>query len=118
MIEIKIPKEIQAYETKFIGMFTFRQSVCLALTVPVCIWIFNNFKDQSMDLAGGLCMIPAAFAWLFGWLKIYGMRFEEFIMTAAVSSVIAPMRRKYMTNNIYSRSGKKKKYKKSKNAVK
>lgn len=129
MIEIKIPKNINEYDPKFIGMFTFRQSIALAITLPICIWIFNEFKDVSMDLAGGLCMIPAAFAWLFGWFKIYNMRFEQFLMTAAINCIIAPTKRKYMTDNIYTRVykdddkqnnkavKKKKKYKKSKQAI-
>ncbi len=127
MIEVKMPKEIRNYETHFIGMFTFRQSVCLAVTIPVCIWIFNTFKEQSMDLACGLCVIPAVFAWLFGWLRIYGMRFEEFLAAAAVNTIIAPTKRRYETNNvygcIYDEINKKKKtplkkYRKSKYAMK
>ena len=39
-IEIKINKDVGSYEAKFIGPFTKRQDICIALAAPVCWWIY------------------------------------------------------------------------------
>lgn len=134
-IEIKIPKEINKYEAKFIGPFTLRQSVALVVALPVSVILYNLLRQYApMELASIVCLVPAAAAYLFGWFKPYGMKFEEFLRSVFISSFVAPSKRKYKTENYFaklaeaiekeerqakeSQKGKKKtKYKRSREAI-
>lgn len=136
-IEVKIPKEINTYEAKFIGPFTMRQSVALLIALPACIVVYNFLKEyMSTDVVVFFLMIPAGVAYLFGWCKPYGMKFEKFLSNVFISAFVAPSKRKYVTNNYYSTLAKKireeekierqekgggsskKKYRRSKDAIK
>lgn len=102
MIEIKIPKEINKYEAKFIGPFTMRQSVCLGIGLPVSIGLYALLKPHlGVDLAGFIIIIPAVLCYLFGWHKPYGMRFEKYLQSVFVGAVLAPTKRVYKTENYY-----------------
>lgn len=134
-IEIKIPKEINRYEAKFIGPFTMRQSIALVIALPICVVIYNFArKYMPMDVACVFCFIPGGVAALFGWVKPYGMHFEKFLQSVFISSFVAPSKRKYCTENYFSiladaiakeeraaeqtTKKKKAKYKRSKKAIK
>ena len=102
MIEIEIPKDISKYEAKLVSSFTTRQVGCLiaagALTIPT----FLALKDVlPRDLASLLILIIAVPFILVGWVKPYGMNFEQFVKTAFVSNVLSPKKRKYVTMNVY-----------------
>lgn len=104
MIEIKIPKEINRYEAKFIGPFTLRQSVCLLIALPTCVVLYNALIAVApSDVAMFICLIPAGIAFLFGWFKPYGMKLEVFLRTVFISAFVAPTKRKYCTENFYSK---------------
>lgn len=136
-IEIKIPKEINRYEAKAVGPFTLRQLICLLICLPICVGIFLLAKPYvGYDIAGFFVLPPAGIAFLFGWYKPYGLKFEKYIKTMFVNSFIAPSKRAYKTENFYAnllkeinkddslslspgnKKGKKhKKYKRSKDAI-
>ena len=132
MIEIYINKDVGSYQAKFIGPFTLRQTICLAVASPFCWMIYKYLSPAlSPDIAGFFVVIPAGIAWVFGWLRPYGMPMEKFLHSIFVSMVLAPSVRKYETVNQHeaaltvlsqasSRSAKKakSKYKVSKEAVK
>lgn len=102
MIEIKIPKEINRYEARFIGPFSLRQFICLLLGLPACVGLFLLLKPYvGPDLAGFFLVIPGGIAWLFGWYKPYGMKFEKYMQTVFVNSFLAPSKRVYKTENYY-----------------
>lgn len=146
-IEIKMPKEINKYEAKAVGMFSMRQLLCLFICMPICVGLFILVKPYvGTDIAGFVVIPPAAVGWLFGWYKPYGMKFEKYMKTVFVNSFLAPTKRLYKTENYYAgilkeiekeeeaealraleeatgkkakpRSEKKKKYKRSKLAIK
>lgn len=100
MIDIRIPKEIRRYEAKFVGPFTLRQTICVGIGLPTCILLYNCLLPFiSRDLIIFFLLLPAAATFLFGWVKPYGMRFEEFFFSAVINNFIAPRRRKYVTVN-------------------
>ena len=102
MIEVKIPKELDQYEAKFVGSLTLRQTVCVLCAFPVGIFLFNLTKPYvGVDTAGFLCLIPAVVAYLFGWKKPYGMKFEVFLRSVFITTVLAPSKRKYKTENYF-----------------
>ena len=101
-IEIKIPKEINKYEAKAMGPFTLRQGICVLICLPVCVGIYLLTKPYvGVDIAGFLVIPPAVVAYLFGWYKPYGIKFEKYIKTVYISSFLAPSKRVYKTENYY-----------------
>lgn len=135
MITIRIPKEIRQYEAKFVGPLTMRQTICVSVGLPICILLYNCLHSFiSRDLMGFFLLLPAAAIFLFGWVKPYGMKFEQFFFSAFINNFIAPRRRKYITVNQHEsrlkaikksealdnnkQSHKKQKYIKSKSAIK
>lgn len=102
MIEVNIPKDLDHYEAKFVGPFTLRQSICIVCALPIGIFLFNlTKKSLGVDVAGFICLIPAGIAYLFGWLKPYGMKFEVFVRSVFITTVLAPSKRKYKTENYF-----------------
>lgn len=100
MIEIHINKDVGSYEAKFIGPFTMRQTICVAIAAPICWFIYTTVSPKvSGDAAGFLMFIPAVIAWIFGWTKPYGMRPEMFVRSIFINMVLAPANRKYKTDN-------------------
>lgn len=103
-IEIKIPKEINRYEAKFIGPFTLRQTLCLVTCLPIGVGLYILVKPYvGSDLAGFFVIPPAGVGYLFGWYKPYGMKFEKYLQSVFVNSFLAPSKRVYKTENYYAR---------------
>lgn len=101
-IEIKIPKEINRYEAKAVGPFTFRQLISLVVCMPFCVGFYVLLSPViGTDLAGFVAMIPGGVAYCFGWYKPYGMKFEVYMKSAFVNSFLAPSKRLYKTENLY-----------------
>ena len=100
MIERYITKDVGSFQTKFLGPFTFRQTVCLTLSAPICWSIYKYLSPVlSTDLTGFLIFIPASIAVAVGWLRPYGMPVEKFLKSVIISMVLAPRDRKYRTVN-------------------
>lgn len=105
MIEIHINKDVGSYDAKFIGPFTMRQTVCIVIAAPIC-WLIYKVTSPvvSGDVAGFFMAIPAAIAWMFGWLRPYGMRTEKFVQSVFITMMLAPANRKYKTRDAYDES--------------
>ena len=62
MFQVQIPKDIQKYETKWIGPFNGRQCVCLlialALGVPLYLIVSKSFGSQ----AGIIAVVPILYS--------------------------------------------------------
>lgn len=102
MIEIEIPKDIRKYESKFIGPFTLRQTICVGIAAACSITIYNTVgKLLIQDMRAPLCFIAAAPALLAGWYKPYGLPLEKFLKVIIVTMILAPTKRLYKTANIY-----------------
>lgn len=104
-IEININKDVGSYDAKLIGPFTARQSICVVIAAPIC-WAIYTYTAPLLtpDVAGFLTAIPAGIAYLFGWLKPYGMRTEKFVQSVFINMVLAPSHRKYMTVNVHEKA--------------
>lgn len=99
-IEIRINKDVGSYQAKFMGPFTMRQTVCVAIAAPVCWGIYFGLSPIfTTDIAGFLMVIPAAIAALFGWIKPFGMPMERFLKSVFITMFLAPASRKYVTVN-------------------
>ena len=100
MIEIRIIKDTGAYDPKFLGPFTMRQCICLAVAAPIGAWIYTKLSPYlSKDIAGFLLAFPAALAWLFGWCRPYGMRMEQFLPSIFRNLILSSSHRPSKTEN-------------------
>ena len=104
MIEIEIPSDIKEFEPKFIGPFSIRQAVCIAgvvITSVVGYLLLDQFFDNGIRVILPLILdLP----WiLIGYYKPYGMKFEEYFLSQLQTSILAPKKRLYKTENLYSK---------------
>ena len=102
MIEIRIPKEIQNFQEKFMFNLTLRQIMSIvmmvAINVPLYIFIRGSVGDS---VAGFIVMIIAAPIGLYGFFRYNGMPFEKVFEAAVTTMFIYPQKRVYETENIY-----------------
>lgn len=108
MIEIKIPKEVTKYETKLVGPFTARQCISLVVFVPIIIVVYNVGKQYlGSEIAPYLCFPFGGLAAGFGWIKPYGLKFEDFLRSVFLRAFLAPTKRVQKSDNLYSLLSKK-----------
>ena len=132
MVDIYVEQDIGSYQSKFIGPLTFRQTVCLAVGVPICWGMYQYLTPLlSRDTVGFLVSIPAFFCAAIGWCRPYGMKTEQYLKALIFCRILCPRKLKYKVANLHekeinairlqdtpSRKQKKKqKYKISKEAV-
>lgn len=102
MIEVNVPKDIRAYEPTFLFMFTARQTACIALMGVFTIACYVLEKSAGLSpMEYPLFVIPAILIFPFGWIKPYGMKFEQFIKKAYTDNFQAPTKRKYEVENMW-----------------
>lgn len=101
MIEIKIPQEINKYESKAVGPLTTRQVVCVVLAGILCIAFFKIFKGLIADdaLYATCFLIAVPFA-LIGWYKPYGLPAEKFFIAVLFNTIISSTKRFFKSENI------------------
>lgn len=103
MIEIEMPKDITKYEAKLAGVVTPRQAICVVIAVVVGFGVRALFKILGLpQLETFGMMAAAAVPLVFAVYKPYGMKLEEFLESAFVNNVLAPTKRKYISENKYS----------------
>lgn len=97
MIEIKIPKEITEYKSKFLFGLTVRQFLSLAGALAVCIPLYIWGKDfMPEDLVSWVIMLVGIPLLAFGFFRFHGMNFENFLLLLIRQKFIEPQRRKYI----------------------
>lgn len=100
MIEVPILKEIRSYESKLVGPFTLRQTVCAVVAIGGSYLMYTLQKMAGIEEPEGFFMllgaVPGA---LLGWVKPYGLKFEVYMKSAFVDSVLAPTIRPYKPEN-------------------
>ncbi len=102
MIEREIVKDIKSYEPKFIGPFSLRQTVCVALgaaaSFPVFFLLNKIFITEFSLLVASVIIAPFLIC---GWYKPYDIPFEKFVYRYLKTTLMTPSKRKYKTNNYY-----------------
>lgn len=104
MISIQIPKDIRAYEPKFLGPFTVREGVCLALAAGIMLGgvALEKLVFQMDTVSYIPPAIPAIIPIFFGWgEKFLHMKPEVYLRTVLVQSTMVPRYRPYRTHNFY-----------------
>ena len=92
-------KDIGSYEPKFIGPLTLRQSIAVGIGVILCVFACYLLKDFGMDMTTMffICFIIMAPFVIFGFVKPYGMKAEEFVKEYYEYHIRRPNIRKYET---------------------
>lgn len=101
MITVQMTDDIRQFETKFLGPFTLRQTICVALGagIGIPLALLLPFEDISTRFfAAFLIALPFI---LCGWLKPSGMHFEVYMMRLIYATVLTPKKRRVQAVNSY-----------------
>ena len=121
MIEAKVPKAIDQYETKTVGPLTTRQAISLVIVAVIDFAILSVLSGvmgkEIWELAGNFTVMLALIlidlpAIAVGFIKVYGVPMEKFAMGFFRYSILAPAKRREKTvlyDGIREKTGKKKK---------
>lgn len=97
MIEIKVPKEITEYKSKFMFGLTVRQFISLAAALGICVPLYIFGKDfLPEDLVSWFIILIGAPVLAFGFFRFHGMTFEQFLLLIFRQKFVEPQRRKYI----------------------
>ena len=102
MVEVTVNKDIRKTETKFLGPFTLRQFISVAIASLYAIPLFICLK---IDITARI-MIPCILAIpvaMCGWIKPFGMHFEFFLAKFLYLTLLTPSKRKVLPGNTYKR---------------
>lgn len=104
MLEIEIPKDIRDYKPKFIGSFTGRQVVCIAVIILMAL-LCKGLQENILGLPKST-YIPVIFLavppFLVGWGDpLFGMPAEKYLQTVFVSQFLSKGKRVYESTNYY-----------------
>ena len=98
MLEIEIPKDITKYDSKLLGPFSMRQCVGI-LIGSICGFIvyFLTYKTLHLqsDICGILTLLAAAPGVAIGFVKLYGMNFEDYAKAYIMLNILAPRERRF-----------------------
>ena len=108
MLEMKIPKDVRRYETKFIGPLTGRQLILASVAVSaVLVVTFLINPMLPADLGRVVQVLVAAPFICAMFFKPYGMPLEKFAVIFLYSYLLSPPIRKYSNKNRYEEIKKK-----------
>ena len=101
-MEIKINKEICAYnETLFFGLSA-RQFVCSILAIGTAVGIYFIFKNIiGKETASWVCIVSASPMAAMGFFKYNGLPAEKLLWETIKSEIIFSGRRVYKADNYY-----------------
>lgn len=101
MIEVRIPKEIREYKAKVAFNLTFRQLVCVVISLAICVPLYIYGKNYiNEEVLGYLIMIIAVPIMLIGFFNYNQMNFETFIRVY-MQMMINPQKRPYQEMPVY-----------------
>lgn len=100
MIDVEMSTDIRKYETKTVGPFTTRQTVCIAIGV-VCALPFLLFLHCDWTTRIMIALFAMTPAFLCGWVKLNGTYFEVVAIRFVYKNYLTPQKRKHKVNNVY-----------------
>ena len=104
MIEVEMSKDIRSFQPKLIGPLTKRQLICsaigLAYGVPA-FFLLKSLGVTDVTLRVVICVVLMAPPFLCGWIHLYGMSLEKFMIHVIKIMFFKPRIRKYEVKNAY-----------------
>lgn len=102
MIEKEIPKEINAYEAKYISKFTMRQNIVIGLMLAINFSLyFIGRKYIHPEIINWLMLLVASLAGAVALWKPNQQDFEKVVWYAIQSEILYPKKRPYKTENFF-----------------
>lgn len=104
MILIQIPKDIRSYEPKFLGPFTVREGICIAIAGAIMLGgvAIEKYLFQMDSVSYIPPAIPAMIPIFFGWgERLLNMKPEVYLRTVFIQSTMVPKYRPFKTHNFY-----------------
>lgn len=101
MIELEMTKDIRKYKTKLYLGLTARQCVCMALAMVLCAFTFvklGYFEDMTLETRFTICVFIALPFLAVGWIEMYGMPFEKFVLVVIQNAFLNPKHRPYKSD--------------------
>lgn len=109
MIDVPIPKDILKYEARVVGPLSLRQTLCGGIAIVLSL-IFYTLIGKPFNLSNDAmffgCFIFSIIPLCVGWIKPYGMNFENFAKVAFFTIFVFPKKRIYKTVNSYDKNQK------------
>ena len=103
MIEIEMSRDIREFSPKVLGPFDKRQLVVLIITVLVGVPLFMLLGPVPLQAKLIIILIVCLPILLCGWVKMFGMPLEVFVMKFIIPTLFSPRKKVYMTDNAYER---------------
>lgn len=103
MIEIEMSRDIREFSPKVLGPFDKRQLVVLIITVLVGVPLFMLLGPVPLQAKLIIVLIVCLPILLCGWVKMFGMPLEVFVMKFIIPTLFSPRKKVYMTDNAYER---------------
>lgn len=104
MLQVEMTDDIRRYQTKFLGPFTMRQTICIGIAaiVGIPLAIFIKCDDISTKIII-ICAILAPII-LCGYIKLDGCYFETLAIRYLYVTVLAPASRKQKSHNTFAQT--------------
>lgn len=101
-MEVKIPKEIRAYQESMFWGLSLRQCVCSILAVGVAVGLYFLLKESiGTEQASWICIVGAAPFGACGFFHYHGLTAEQFAWVWVKSELLSPKRLPYQSENFY-----------------
>lgn len=100
MIEVEMNRDVRTFEPKILGPFTRRQLICLAIAAGYAfpIAVILPVSVMAKFIIGVVLAIPAI---LCGYVKIFNLPLEQFVMSCVIPLLTNPKTRIYQSENYY-----------------
>lgn len=126
MIDAEMTRDIREYEPKLFNLITVRQLVLLVIgfAIAIPLVLFLPIKDITYRIIIGTVAMSPMIAC--GWVTVYGMKLERFILQIIKTAFLMPKTRKYKPEGTvdylpapvrYKKTAEKKKIQRSKDFV-
>lgn len=102
MIEMEMSRDITEFSPKIISIFDRRQLICVGIAALYGIPIFSMLNKYEVDLTTNIsiCVFLMAPAIACGWVKMYGVPLEQFILKSIIPMYASPNKRTYKSKDI------------------
>lgn len=100
MIEVQMLDDIRSYQTDFLGPFTKRQCICIAVAAPlfgIFLYLTMGVAKISFDTALVISLVLPGMIAACGWIKMSNLPFEQYIAKVLYRTVLTPRVRLYKT---------------------
>ena len=98
MLQVEMTEDIRKYDTKFLGPFTKRQTICVFLSlISLPIGFLIPFSEPAYRIVA-ICLLAAPIA-MCGWVKMDGTYLEVLFIRYLYLTVLTPPKRKQISDN-------------------